>query len=110
MAATGTYVLIASSDPFVEGGRQVYDLADCLVDHGDDVTVFLVQNGVLACRAASATAPALSRLAARVTTLADDFSLRERGIRSDKLTAGVKVSPIDVVVEHLAAGDKAIWH
>jgi len=43
-----------------------------------------------------------------VTVLADDFSLRERGI--SKLAEGVAASPIDVVVDHLAAGHKTLWH
>jgi hypothetical protein len=43
-----------------------------------------------------------------VTVLADDFSLQERGIA--KLAEGVTAAPIDVVVDHLAAGHKAIWH
>jgi len=43
-----------------------------------------------------------------VTVLADDFSLQERGIT--KLAEGVAAAPIDVVVDHLAAGDKTLWH
>ena len=40
--------------------------------------------------------------------LADDFSLRERGI--SKLAEGVVAAPIDVVVDHLEAGHKTLWH
>ena len=43
-----------------------------------------------------------------VKVLADDFSLQERGIT--KLAEGVAVAPIDVVVDHLAAGHKTLWH
>ena len=39
--------------------------------------------------------------------LADDFSFQERGIA--KLAEGVR-APIDVVVDHLAAGHKTLWH
>jgi len=43
-----------------------------------------------------------------VKVLADDFSLKERGI--SKLAEGIAASPIDVVVDHLAAGHKTLWH
>jgi len=43
-----------------------------------------------------------------VKVLADDFSLQERGI--SKLADGVLASPIDVVVDHLEAGHKTLWH
>jgi len=52
----------------------------------------------------------LERLAqGGVTVLADDFTLRERGIPAERLAAGVTASPLDVVVDQLAAGHKTIW-
>ena len=103
------YLLIESRDPFESndvGGY--YDLAKGLVAGGDQVTLFLAQNGVLAARP-SAHSAALSALARNgVTVLADDFSLQERGIA--KLAEGVAAAPIDVVVDHLAAGHKTLWH
>jgi hypothetical protein len=45
-----------------------------------------------------------------VEILADDFSLRERGIPSDRLQPGVKPSALDLVIDRLAEGCKAIWH
>ena len=79
-----------------------------LVEGGNQVTLFLAQNGVLSARpsAQSATLSALAR--SGVTVLADDFSLQERGI--GKLAQGVAAAPIDVVVDHLAAGHKTLWH
>jgi hypothetical protein len=70
-----------------------------------------VQNGVLAARR-GARAQYLSRLVqARVRVLADDFSLRERGIAGDELRAGVEQSGVDALVEMLARAEtKAIWH
>jgi hypothetical protein len=47
---------------------------------------------------------------AGVEVLADDFSLRERGIPLDRLQPGIKPAAIDLVVDRLAAGCKAIWH
>jgi intracellular sulfur oxidation DsrE/DsrF family protein len=74
------------------------------------VTLFLVQNGVLA-RARAPAGVALQALAdAGVEVLADEFSLRERGIRAAGLLAGVKPAPLDVVLDRLAEGHKALWH
>ena len=103
------YLLIESRDPFES--RDVgyyYELAERLGEAGNQVTLFLVQNGVLAARP-SAHSDALGALAqSGVTVLADEFSLQERGIA--KLAEGVAAAPIEVVVDHLAAGHKTLWH
>jgi len=103
------YLLIESRDPFESNDvGYYYDLARGLVEGGNQVTLFLAQNGVLSARP-SAHSAALSALArSGVTVLADDFSLQERGIA--KLAEGVNAAPIDVVVDHLAAGHKTLWH
>ena len=103
------YLLIESRDPFASNDvGYYYDLAQGLVAGGNQVTLFLAQNGVLAARP-SAHAAALSALArSGVTVLADDFSLQERGIAT--LAEGVATAPIEVVVDHLAAGHKTLWH
>lgn len=105
------YLLIESRDPFDSCDTQhFYDIASGLAKEGNDVTLFLVQNGVLPARR-SAKSAALTGLAkAGVQVLADDFSLRERGIGSGALAEGVKPAPIDVVVDQLEEGRKAIWH
>jgi len=73
--------------------------------------VFLVQNGVLPARAGSAAAPTVRELASSVTVLADDFSLRERGIGADELADGVNPASIDVLVDLVVEdGRKVIWH
>ena len=41
--------------------------------------------------------------------LADEFSLRERGIGGG-LTEGVASAPLDTVVDQLADGAKTLWH
>ena len=103
------YLLIESRDPFESNDvGYYYDLAKGLAEAGNEVTLFLAQNGVLPARL-SAHSAALSALAqSGVTVLADDFSLKERGIA--KLAEGVAAAPIDVVVDHLAAGHKTLWH
>lgn len=105
------YLLIESRDPFEANDvGYCYDLASSLAKAGNEVTLFLVQNGVLPARP-SARSEALSVAAdAGVQVLADDFSLRERGIPADRLAKGVKAAALDVVVDQLAEGRKAIWH
>lgn len=104
------YLLIQSRDPYET--REVahdYELASNLVDEGNEVTLFLVQNGVLAARR-SAPRNGLAEAAARgVEILSDEFSLRERGISKESLTKGVKAASLDVVVDQLVEGCKAIW-
>jgi sulfur relay (sulfurtransferase) complex TusBCD TusD component (DsrE family) len=105
------YVLIESRDPFESNdAAYCYELAASLAADGGPVTLFLVQNGVLPARP-SARTPALETLArAGVKVLADDFSLRERGIDRERLAACVEPAPIDVITEWLAGGAKVLWH
>lgn len=105
------YLLIESRDPFDSNDTQfTHDLAKGLKRHGHEVTLFLVQNGVLPARP-SAHSAALSDLAqAGIEVLADDFSLSERGIAADGLAEGVRAASLEVVVDQLAEGRKAIWH
>ena len=103
------YLLIESRDPFDSNDcAQFWNLASTLAKNGDTVTLFLVQNGVLPARK-STKSDVLSALSKDgVEILADEFSLRERGI--DNVCAGVKSAKLDVVVDHLEAGRKTIWH
>ena len=104
------YLLIESRDPFETQVSTYLELAANLKKEGNDVTLFLVQNGVLPARKSSRS-EALTKLAqAGVEVLADDFSLRERGIPEARLAPGVKAAPIDTVVDQLAEGEKALWH
>src|SRR5262245_7414237 len=105
------YLLIESRDPFESNETQgYYDLAAGLVKEGHQVTLFLVQNGVLPARK-SARSDALAKLsAAGVEVLADDFSLRERGIAQARVVAGVKAAPLDTVIDAMAEGRKVMWH
>jgi sulfur transfer complex TusBCD TusB component (DsrH family) len=71
--------------------------------------VFLLQNGVFAARKTTAR---LQRLTdAGVILLADDFSLRERGIKTAELARGFQESGINSLVDMITQPDtKAIWH
>jgi predicted peroxiredoxin len=106
------YLFIESRDPFESHDtRFVEDTATALKQRGHQVTVFLVQNGVLASRK-NARDLYLARLTqAGITLLADDFSLRERGIHSAELLAGIQPSGIEMLVDALLQENtKAIWH
>jgi len=107
------YLLIESRDPYEYGDpEQFADLAVDLAGAGNDVTFFLIQNGVLVTRK-GAKAGTLQKLAGagNVKVLVDEFSLRERGIAKDKLAAGVTSSNVDQLVDLLASdGCKAVWH
>jgi predicted peroxiredoxin len=105
------YLLIESRDPFENNivARQ-YDLAANLVKEGNDVTLFLVQNGVLPARPGKHSPLLTNTARAGVEVLADEFSLRERGIAAGKLAEGVRAAPLSIVIDQLAEGRKALWH
>jgi hypothetical protein len=106
------YLVIESRNPW-EGADvpYAYGLVRDLAAKGHDVTLYLVQNGVMPARkgAKDTGLTGLTSLA-KVKVLADDFSLRERGINVEQLAPSVTASSIDIVVDLLAAGAKAIWH
>jgi len=105
------YLLIASRDPYTHASaRRCYDLAAQLAREGARVTVFLVQNGVLPARpnGASDDLAALSHSGVRV--VADDYSLRERGITPQGLAPGIEATSLELVIEALESGAKVLWH
>ncbi len=105
------YLLIESRDPFDSKDVSFsYELAKRLKAEGDEVTLFLVQNGVLAARPSHAAEALKSVADAGVQVLADEFSLRERGIAAGRVISGVKPSPLDIVIDQLADGRKVLWH
>ncbi len=103
------YLLVESRDPFESNDVGYYcELARGLVQAGNQVTLFLIQNAVFAVRP-SAQAPQLRALVGSgIKILADDFALKERGIT--KLLDGVQTSSIEIVVDHMEAGNKTLWH
>ncbi|HZE69729.1 MAG TPA: DsrE family protein [Pyrinomonadaceae bacterium] len=103
------YLFIESRDPFESRDTFIEDTATALKQRGHDVTVFLIQNGVLAARK---NAQRLGRLSqAGITLLVDDFSLCERGIQPAELTSGIQQATVDTLVEALVnENTKAIWH
>jgi hypothetical protein len=106
-----SFLLIETRDPFESTDVGfLHDQAKRLTAAGHRVSLFLVQNGVLPARAGVA-APGFAELSQTgVEILADEFSLRERGIPDDRVRPGVKPCALGVVIDHLAAGAKVIWH
>jgi sulfur relay (sulfurtransferase) complex TusBCD TusD component (DsrE family) len=103
------YLLIESRDPFESNDvGYYYDLARGLAEAGNQVTLFLVQNAVLATRPLARSPALRSLIGAGVTVLADDFAVQERGIT--RLVGGVRIAPIEAVVDHMEAGHKTLWH
>jgi predicted peroxiredoxin len=106
------YLLIESRDTLESSDvTSFYELATGLAGQGEPVTLFLVQNGVFSARRGARMAAALDAVTtAGVEVLADDFSLRERGISSERLAPRVTAAPLDAVVDRLVEGRKALWH
>lgn len=106
------YLIIESRDGFESRDTTfVAETATSLKGLGHTVTVFLVQNGVLAARRLGRES-SLTRMSREgVIILADDFSLNERGIQPAELAPGIQQSNIASLVDALVqANTKAIWH
>ncbi len=102
------YFLIESRSPFDSAEvNNNYQLASDLASKGNEVSLFLVENGVLAARS-TAEINDFSKLT-NVNLFADDFSLRERGISPNELKSTIKVADISIVVEAMAQGTKTMW-
>ena len=105
------YLLIESRDPFESNEvTRTYDFAMALAGAGNQVTLFLVQNGVLPARSGAQVEGLAAVAGSDVTVLADDFSLRERAIDSGRMVAGIQAAPLDVVIDQMVDGAKTIWH
>ena len=105
------YLLIESRDAFDSTDADTWcEVAVQLKDAGHDVALFLVQNAVLQARAKAAGSRLGRMRAAGIDVYADEFSLRERGIATDRLAEGVAPAPIDVVIDQLCDSCKVIWH
>jgi sulfur relay (sulfurtransferase) complex TusBCD TusD component (DsrE family) len=104
------YLLIESRDPFESNdASNFYRLAATLASKRHEVSFFLVQNGVLPARAQAESAVLDELRAAGVEILADDFSLRERGIRVERLAPSITPTDLDAVIDRLAAGATTLW-
>ncbi|ACK67925.1 DsrE/DsrF family oxidoreductase family protein [Rippkaea orientalis PCC 8801] len=102
------YFLIESKSPFESTEvKYNYQLASDLAKSGHEVTLFLVENGVLATR--SSIIPSELVNISPVKVLADDFSLEERGIEPAQMSSTIQVSNITSIVEAMGEGQKTLW-
>jgi sulfur relay (sulfurtransferase) DsrF/TusC family protein len=106
------YIFIESRDPFESRDmRFVVETATALRQGAHTVTVFLIQNGAFAARRRARHSHIPELVAAGIRVLADDFSLRERGIAAVELCDGIQETTIEALVDLLARDDaKVIWH
>ncbi len=107
------YVLVESRDPFES--RDVsyfYGLARDLAAKGEQVTLFLVQNGALASRKGGKANPLAGVVDSKVEVLVDTFSLRERGIQDSERLPSVRPTDIGDLLDKIMAqaGTKVLWH
>ena len=104
------YLLIESRDTFESNAvSQAFQLATGLAAEGQEVTLFLVQNGVLPARRGPRSGELTALAKKGVKVLADDFSLRQRGIALERMAEGVHPAPLDLVVDLLSQGRKALF-
>lgn len=106
------YLLIETKSP-LEGGDYAFGLGAQLRDERHDVTIYLLQDAVFAARRRFERGETLLAEARRheLRILADEVSLRQRGVVGERLSADVRPSNMDELVDLLMErSDKAIWH
>ncbi len=105
------FFIVQSREPFTDGRADSdYELINNLVLAGNEVTVMLVQNGVLPARRGGMSNRFDTICHLNISMLADNFSLRQREIELDELKPGVLTANIDEVIKSMLAGHKVIWH
>ena len=106
------YVLVESRDPFESNDvPYFYGLAADLAGNGEEVTLFLVQNGALATRKEATNNPLGGVLERKVEVLVDTFSLKERGILKSEMDPAVRLAVMDDLIDRIMeAGTKVLWH
>jgi len=108
--AMSKYLLIQSRDAFESTAvRDHVEWAGALRRQGQDVAIYLVQNGVLSSRSGADNEDLQEAIAAGIEVLADGFSLQERGIGIREVARGVRPAALELVVDRLAAGWKAMF-
>lgn len=105
------YLFIQSQDPFTETRTaNQYKLAADLHAAGHNVTVLLVQNGVIPARSQAKTPDFDQLLNSGVTVAVDEFALQQREIPTNALKKPITLAQLDLAVDALLAGHKVIWN
>ena len=104
------YLLIESHDAFeTQKAHKDFVIAAGLAKAGNDVTLFLVQNGVLSARKNARSESLQKAINDGVKVLSDAFSLKERGISDTDLMAGTRSAPLETVIDRMVDGSKTLW-
>ena len=105
------YLILESRDPydFTDWSNMQQVITD-LKRGGHEVTLFLLQNGVLPARKGTPFENYFTEIhALGITTFADFFALQERGIQ--ELSNYVEKSNLDHLIQLcLTPNTKSIWH
>lgn len=112
MIALSRYLLIETRGP-LDGGDYSFELARQLREDRHEVTIYLLQDAVFVARRSFQRGEALLAGAGQrgLTVLADEVSLRQRGVTGERLAPGVRPSGMGELVDLLMErADKAIWH
>jgi sulfur relay (sulfurtransferase) complex TusBCD TusD component (DsrE family) len=105
------YLIVDSRDlTEYTNGRYIQKVAGKLKEDGNDVTLFLIENGVIAARKGGEIGKNLTDLSKRgAKIMADDISCKARGVA--QLAEGVTQSNVDQLADLIAEGsDKVIWY
>ncbi|HLG22098.1 MAG TPA: DsrE family protein [Candidatus Manganitrophaceae bacterium] len=105
------YLIVDSRDlTEYTSGRYIQKVAGKLKESGNDVTLFLIENGVIAARKGGEIGKNLSDLSKRgAKVVADDISCRARGIT--QLAEGITQGSVDQLADLIVEGsDKVIWY
>ena len=105
------YLLVDSRDlQEYSGSDFILQTATGLTQQGNKVTLYLIENGVLAARQGASAAKRLTETAqSGVTILAEDSSLLTRGVST--LADGVTSATLDTLADLVLDGcDQVLWY
>lgn len=108
----GSYLLIETKDP-LDSGRYAFELGRQLRERNHEVSVYLLQDAVLAARRTFPAGQALLAEAHRagLRVLVDAVSARQRGVTGERVAPGVTIADMPELVDLLMErADKVIWH
>src|SRR5262249_15997751 len=113
VAKMAKYLFIESRDPFgCRDSESLFEMVEGSARNGNEVTLFLIQNGVLSLPRHSRFSQNVNQLMkSNVQVHADRFSLQERAVPEREILEKVIVSSAaDLVALLLKPGMKAVWH
>lgn len=105
------YLIVDSRDlTEYTSGKYIQKVAGKLKEDGNEVTLFLIENGVIAAREGGDIGKSLTDLSKRGTKImADDISCKARGVA--QLAEGITQATVDQLADLITEGsDKVIWY